>query len=80
MNNCCFTGYLVENPTHHMVGDVVLAEFTLIVTYNYRKTKSTGEKRNPTHINCEAWHTGAETIERFATKGTKITLQATVKK
>ena len=62
-----------------MVGDIVLAEFTVVV-YNYRRTKSTGEKsRIPTYLNCEAWHTGAETIERFATKGTKITINASAK-
>ncbi len=62
-----------------MVGDIVLAEFVVVV-YNYRRTKSTGEKsRVPTYLSCEAWHTGAETIERFATKGTKITIHACAK-
>jgi single-stranded DNA-binding protein len=62
-----------------MIGDIVLAEFTLVV-YNYRRAKSTGEKsRIPTYLQCEAWHTGAETIERFATKGSKMTIQASVK-
>jgi single-stranded DNA-binding protein len=79
MNNCCFTGYLVDNPNTSVVNDVVLAEFTIVV-YTYRRTKSTGEKsRIPTYIKCEAWHTGAETIERFATKGTKISIQASAK-
>ena len=49
MNNCCFTGYLVENPKTSTVNNVVLAEFVVVV-YNYRKTKSTGEKsRIPTN-------------------------------
>jgi single-stranded DNA-binding protein len=79
MNNCIFTGYLTENPQVSVVNDVVLAEFTLVV-YNYRKTKSTGEKsRIPTFLKCEVWHTGAETIEKFATKGTKITVNASAK-
>jgi len=79
MNNCCFTGYLVENPKTSHVGNVLLAEFVVVV-YNYRRTKSTGEKsRIPTHIYCEAWHTGAETIEKFAKKGTKISIQASAK-
>lgn len=79
MNNCSFTGYLVENPRTSLVGSIVKAEF-VIVTYNYRITKSTGEKtRIPTYIHCEAWHTGAETLERYATKGTKITFNATAK-
>ena len=79
MNNCCFTGYLVENPHTTHVGSVLLAEFTIVV-YTYRRTKSTGEKsRIPTYLHCEAWHTGAETIEKFAKKGTKITVQASAK-
>ncbi len=79
MNNCCFTGYFTENPHTSIVNNIVLAEF-VIVTYTYRKTKSTGEKsRIPTYLHCEAWHTGAETLERFATKGTKITFNATAR-
>jgi len=79
MNNCTFTGYLTENPRISIVNDVVLAEFTMVV-YTYRRTKSTGEKsRIPTFLRCEAWHTGAETLEKFATKGTKITVNASAK-
>ncbi len=79
MNNCCFTGYLVDKPHTFVVGNVVKAEFTIVV-YSYRKTKSTGEKaRIPTYVSCEAWHTGAEIIERLATKGTKITIQSSAK-
>lgn len=79
MNNCCFNGFLVDNPVTSMQGNVLLAEFTVVV-YNYRTAKSTGEKtRIPTYLQCEAWHTGAEIIERYATKGTKITFNATAK-
>lgn len=79
MNSCCFTGYITENPRTSHVGNVLLAEFTVVV-YNYRITKSTGEKtRIPSYLRCEAWHTGAETIERYAPKGTKITILASAK-
>ncbi len=79
MNNCTFTGYLTENPRVSVVDNVIMAEFVTVV-YNYRKTKSTGEKsRIPVYINCEAWHTGAEILERYAEKGTKITFMATAK-
>ena len=79
MNNCNFTGYLVEKPKLSTVNRVAVAE-CVIVVYNYRKTKSTGEKsRTPVYLNCEAWHTGAEILERFAEKGTKITFMATAK-
>jgi single-stranded DNA-binding protein len=51
-----------------------------MVVYTYRRTKSTGEKsRIPTFLKCEAWHTGAETLEKFALKGTKITVNASAK-
>jgi single-stranded DNA-binding protein len=78
MNICSFTGYLVENPKVSIVNDVVLAEFTMVV-YTYRKTKSGEKNRIPTYINCEAWHTGAETIEKYATKGTKLVVCASAK-
>ena len=30
MNNCCFTGYLTDNPHTSQVGNVLLAEFTIV--------------------------------------------------
>jgi single-stranded DNA-binding protein len=78
MNICSFTGYLVENPRISIVDDVVLAEFVMVV-YTYRKTKNGEKNRIPTYIRCEAWHTGAETIEKYATKGTKLVINASAK-
>lgn len=79
MNNCSFTGYLVDDPYVSYVDNVAVAEFTMVV-YTYRRTKSTGEKnRIPTYIKCEAWHTGAETLEKFAGKGTKLTVIASAR-
>lgn len=78
MNICSFTGYLVENPRISMVGDIVRAEFIMVI-YTYRKTKSGEKNRMPTYINCEAWHTGAETLEKYATKGTKLVVNASAK-
>lgn len=79
MNSCSFTGYLAENPYTEYEGNILKSEFVLVV-YSYRKNKNTGEKiRMPTYIHCEAWHTGAETIERFAKKGTKMTIFASAK-
>jgi single-stranded DNA-binding protein len=79
MNSCHFTGYLVDNPNVYKHNGVSVAEFVVVV-YNYRKTKSTGEKsRTPAYLNCEAWHTGADILDRYAEKGTKITFMATAK-
>jgi single-stranded DNA-binding protein len=78
MNICSFTGYLVENPRISMSGDIVKADF-LMVVYIYRKTKTGEKNRIPTYIHCEAWHTGAETLEKYATKGTKLVVHASAK-
>ena len=79
MNNCVFTGYLVESPKMSRVGDIALAEF-MVVVYDYRRTKSTSEKaRIPTYLTCQAWHTGAETLHKFAEKGSKITINASAR-
>jgi len=75
---CSFTGYLVENPRISMFGDVVMAQFTMVI-YTYRKTKNGEKNRIPTYIECEAWHTGAETLEKYATKGTKLVVHASAK-
>lgn len=78
MNICSFTGYLMENPRISMVGDIVRAEFIMVI-YTYRKTKSGEKNRMPTYIHCEAWHTGAETLEKYASKGTKLVVNASAK-
>ena len=78
MNICCFTGYLVEDPRISDIDGVTLAEFIMVV-YTYRRTKSGEKNRIPTYLHCEAWHTGAETLEKYATKGTKITVNASAK-
>lgn len=61
-----------------MSGDIVKADFVMVV-YTYRKTKTGEKNRIPTYIHCEAWHTGAETLEKYATKGTKLVIHASAK-
>lgn len=78
MNNCTFTGFFVEAPYLEEKNGISYIEFTLAI-YSYRKTK-TGEKtKNIIYLPFEAWHTGAETIAKFAKEGTKITVQASAK-
>lgn len=79
MNICNFTGFLLEDPQLSSQNNVSHLIFKL-VTYTYRKSKSTGEKsRMPTTLTFEAWHTGAETIAKLAQKGTKMTVSASAK-
>ena len=78
MNLCSFTGYLTENPRISIIDNVVKAEFVMVV-YTYRKTKSGDKNKIPTYLYCEAWHTGAETLEKYATQGTKLNVHAIAK-
>ena len=79
MNMCSITGYFTEEPFIKKNNGVSQAEFTIVV-HTYRTAKSTGEKsRLSTFLDCEAWHTGAETIAKFAKKGTKIHIHASAR-
>ena len=79
MNICSFTGFMLEDPALNQRENVSYLEFKLI-TYSYRRAKSTGEKsRVPTLLNFEAWHTGAETIAKLAQRGDKMTVYASAR-
>jgi single-stranded DNA-binding protein len=79
MNICNFTGFLLDDPELSLDNGVSHLVFKLI-TYEYRKSKSTGEKsRIPTILTFEAWHTGAETIVKLAQKGTQMTVSASAR-
>lgn len=79
MNICVFTGYINDNLEVLEENDVAVIEFTL-VTYEYRKSKATGETtRIPTYLRCEAWHTGAETIAKLGSRGSKVTVHCTAR-
>ena len=79
MNICNFTGFVLDDPELSPQEGVSHLVFKLI-TYEYRKSKSTGEKsRIPTILTFEAWHTGAETIAKLASKGTKMTVSSSAR-
>ena len=79
MNLCSFTGFLTDDPVLKTVNGVSVVNFTL-VTYSYRRAKSPGEiSRTPSFLRCEAGHTGAETIKKFATKGSKLSIFASAR-
>tara|TARA_R110000744_G_scaffold157499_4_gene273333 strand:- start:2262 stop:2573 length:312 start_codon:yes stop_codon:yes gene_type:complete len=68
-----------DDPVLNKSNGVSVINFTL-VTYTYRRAKSTGEKsRIPSFLKFEAWHTGAETIARFAKKGSKLSIVASAR-
>ena len=78
MNNCTFTGYLLFDPVAEIIDGVTCTVFKMI-TYNYVKNKYGEKRRYPTTLSFEAWHTGAETIAKFARKGTKMTVYSSAR-
>ena len=69
MNVCSFTGFVSDDPVLNKSNGVSVINFTL-VTYTYRI---------PSFLKFEAWHTGAETIARFAKKGSKLSIVASAR-
>ena len=78
MNNCTFTGYLIDDPDLEE-GEGVSCLVFKMVTYEYRTNKAGQKQRIPTTVTFEAWHTGAETIAKFARKGTKMTVYSSAR-
>ena len=78
MNNCTFTGYLLEDP---ILDDTDGASCCTVkmVTYEYRKNKRGEKKKVPTTITLQAWASGAETIAKLGKKGTKMTVYASAR-
>lgn len=78
MNNCTFTGYLVEDP---ILDDADGASCCTVkmITYEYRKNKRGEKKKVPTTITLQAWASGAETIAKLGRKGTKMTVYASAR-
>ena len=75
MNNCTFTGYLLDDPQiDNGDGHGPSCCIFKMVVYEYRKSRNGQKQRIPTTLTFEAWASGAETIANLAEKGTKMTL------
>lgn len=80
MNSCTFTGFLTENPVLQKTESGVDYLLFNLVSYSYRKAKSTGEKiKIPTYLTFEVWDSGAKTIANLAQKGSKLTVYASAR-
>lgn len=79
MNNCTFTGYLLNDPQVDKDENGRACCTVKMVTYEYRKSKSGKKKKVPTTITLQAWSSGAETIGKLGRKGTKMTIHASAR-
>jgi|TARA_B100000085_G_scaffold155455_1_gene141222 single-stranded DNA-binding protein len=79
MNNCTFTGYLLDDPVIDNKTEGASCCTVKMVTYEYRKNKRGEKKKVPTTITLQAWASGAETIVKLGKKGTKMTVYASAR-
>lgn len=80
MNNCTFTGFLTEDPILQKTDSGTDYLIFQLVSYSYRRTKSTGEKiKIPTYLTFEVWDSGAKTIATLAKKNSKLTVYASAR-
>jgi len=73
MNNCVFSGEVYEIYEMQNVDGVSKLEL-LLENISFRKKKNGEKSRIISYIPLEAWHTGAETIEKYASQGCKLTV------
>ena len=79
MNLVILRGNLVRDPElKYLPSGTAVATFTVAVSEYYKKKD--GEKEQRTEfINCEAWDSGAETINEIMHKGESILVQGSLK-
>lgn len=70
LNKCILMGRLVRDPEIREVGDSKVANFTIAVDRDV-KNKQTGE-RETDFVDCTAWGSRADFLERFFHKGSMI--------
>ncbi|MGI6545589.1 MAG: single-stranded DNA-binding protein [Fastidiosipilaceae bacterium] len=76
MNTVNLMGRLTKDPAIKTVGEHTVANFTLAVDRGY-KDKNTGE-RQADFINCVAWRSTAEFIEKYFSKGQQMGLVGSI--
>ncbi len=82
MNNVILMGRLAQDPETRFIdtqkGQVAVTNFTIAVSRHFKK--ASGEKGEETSfIQCEAWDSGAETIQKYFSKGNPILLEGVLK-
>jgi len=78
MNSCNFIGFFTEKPSLDKADGISYIQFELEVI-SHRKAKSGEKVKVVTYLPFEAYHTGAETIAKFAEPGSKIAVQCSAK-
>lgn len=82
MNTVILKGNLTRDPESRSIsaGDrsTTVTNFTLAVNRHFKRNDGTRDKET-TFVDCEAWDTGAETIQRLVRKGDPLLIQGSLK-
>ncbi len=82
MNQVILTGNLTRDPeprTFESNGKkVTVVNFTVASSRHFKKRDGTADQET-LFMDCEAWDTGAETIVKYMTKGSKILVEGSLK-
>lgn len=80
MNVVVLKGNLTRDPEIREVGQKGSKVVNFSIAINRYFKKSNGDKGNETtYLDCEAWDSGAETIERLFSKGDPILINGSLK-
>ena len=74
MNFVVQSGRLTRDPESHAVGNTTKCSFSIAVNKKYRKKDGTVAEK-VTFLDCEAWDSGAETVLKYASKGSHLLVQ-----
>jgi single-strand DNA-binding protein len=80
MNSVFLIGNLTRKPELRFVGEkkVAVANFSVAVNRYFKNAKGEREQE-VTFVDCEAWATGAENMEKWLDKGNKVALTGSLK-
>jgi len=71
MNSVSMLGNLTRDPEVRPVGSTHVASFTVAMNRKFKRADGTYDEE-VSYIPCEAWDTGAKTIEKLFRKGSQI--------
>lgn len=79
MNNCVFLGRLTRDPElKYIPSGTAVVNFSLAINRRFKKSDGSSENE-VAYIDCEAWDSGAETLNEHFQKGDPILIEASLK-
>lgn len=78
MNIVVLKGNLTRDPEVRQVGETQVANFTIAVNRNFKKSDNTWSKET-TYVDCEVWDSAAQRMGEYCSKGDPILVDGALK-